>query len=231
MKKRILLTLAIIAMLVCVFAVSVSAAEYVDDAGIKYVTNSDGKTAYVADSRSTFIGTEAIIAEKVTIEGVEYTVTSVAGNFLRENSSVTVIYFPKTITQIGNETFRECLNIQSIYIDFENIVSIGTLGLTTATNTGGYANVKTDINYYPTSEYGKAEPQKTTVANFVNIETIGQAACQGFNVESLILGEKLNSFSIQTFRGARISSLLIKDSDITAIGNYTFDICENLKTI
>ena len=47
----------------------------------------------------------------------------------------------------------------------------------------------------------------------------------------MILGENLKDISIQTFRGARISSLLIKDSAITAIGNYCFQGCSNLNTV
>ena len=107
MKKKFLLAAIMLAMLICVFAVTASAATYTDENGIQYVTNSDGTTAYVADSRSTFSGTEAIIAEKITIEGVEYTVTSVANNFLNENQTVEVIYFPKTITKIGSYTYRK----------------------------------------------------------------------------------------------------------------------------
>ncbi|MBQ4585861.1 MAG: leucine-rich repeat protein [Clostridia bacterium] len=229
MKKKLLLVVSMLAILMCLLAISVSAAEYTDANGIKYTTNSDG-TAQVAKNPD-FTGTEAIIAEKITVDGVEYTVTSVAGNAFDYLTTLTTIYFPPTITKITGWTFRGASNMEKIYIDFENLTYVGSQGFTTGTNGGGYNNVKEDIIIYATSEYGKETPTQTTVANFASITNIGQASFQGLNVQKIIIGENVTSFGIQSFRGSAVTELVLNCSKVDTLPNYSFDACKNLVTI
>ncbi len=229
MKKKLLLVVSLLAILMCLLAISVSAATYTDANGIKYTTNSDG-TATVANNTD-FTGTEAIIAEKITVDGVEYTVTSVAGNAFDYMSTLTTIYFPPTITKITGWTFRGASSMEKIYIDFENLTYVGSQGFTTGTNSGGYTNVKEDIAIYATSEYGKETPTQTTVANFANLTTIGQASFQGLNVSKIIIGENVTSFGIQSFRGSAVTELILNCSKVDTLPNYSFDYCRSLVTI
>ena len=229
MKKKLLLVVSMLAILMCLLAISVSAAEYTDANGIKYTTNSDG-TAQVAKNPD-FTGTEAIIAEKITVDGVEYTVTSVAGNAFDYLTTLTTIYFPPTITKITGWTFRGASNMEKIYIDFENLTYVGSQGFTTGTTGNDYKNVKTDIAIYATSEYGKEAPTQTTVANFANLTNIGQASFQGLNVQKIIIGENVTSFSGQSFRGSSVVELILNCTKITKLVSFSFDICKNLTTI
>lgn len=230
MKKKILLVLAMLAMLVCLLAISVSAAEYTDENGIKYTTNSDD-TATVADSRNTLTATEVIIAEKITVDGKEYTVTSVAENAFRELTSVTTIYFPPTITKLTGYTFCKASSLEKVYIDFDKLTSVGHLGFTTGSNGSGYSDVKTNIAIYATSEYGKETPTQTTVANFENITNIGQAAFQGLNVSKIIIGNKVTSFAVQSFRGSTVTELVLNCSSVTTLPSYSFDACASLSIV
>ncbi len=230
MKKKLLIVAMLIMAIICLLTASVSAAEYVDENGIKYKTNSDG-TATVADSRETFSGTDAIIKSTITVEGTEYTVTTVASSAFNGESQLTTIYFPPTITTIQGYTFCGCSNLTNVYIDVENLVTLGERGLTTCTNSNGDNGTIKTIKFSPTSEYGKAEPQAIDVANFKNIKTIGAAAAQGFNANALILGENLESFSKQAFRHSSIQSLVMKTTKLTYFNHYTFNACLNLKTI
>ena len=232
MKKKLLLMAMLVIAMICLLAVSASAAEYVDEAGIKYVTNSDGKTAYVKDNRSNFTGgTEAIIKEKITIDGTEYTVTSIGADVFNGVTSLETIYFPPTITEIKGYTFCGCSNLKNVYIDVENLVTLGERGLTTCTNSNGDSGTIKTIKFYPTSEFGKAEPQTIDVANFKNIKTIGAAAAQGFNANKLILGENLESMAKQVFRHSSIESLVIETTKLTYFYHFSFNACTNLKTI
>lgn len=230
MKKKILLTLAMALMLVCVLAFSVSAADYVDDNGIKYTTTSS-TTAKVADSRSTLTGTQAIIAEKITIDGTEYTVTAVDSNAFNGLTSLQTIYFPPTITKLGSSTFSSCSGLTAIYIDFANLTEIGTLGFSTGTNQNGYSNVKNDITIYSASEYGADAPAKMVTANFANITNFGWAACQGLNVENVIVGESLTYLQRQIFRGSTMKTVVLSSENLTRIDHYSLNSCSNLETV
>ncbi len=230
MKKRCLLIIAIVVMLACTLVISVGAADYVDENGIKYTTNSDG-TAKVADNRKVFTGTDAIIKATITVDGVEYTVTTVASDAFNGLTNLETLYFPPTITHITGYTYSGCTNLKNVYVNFENLVVVGGRGLTTCTNSNGDSGTRKDINFYDPSEYGKENPQTVVTANFKNITTIGDAAMQGLNVENLILGENLSSMSKQCFRHSTISTLKIETTKLTAFYHYAFNACLNLRTI
>ena len=230
MKKRILLIIAIVAMLACTLAISVSAAEYVDENGLKYVTNSDG-TARLVDNRTAFTGTEAIVKEKITVEGVEYTVTTIDKDVFYGLTNLETIYFPSTITRINGYTYCGCSGLKNVYVNFENLVVIGERGLTTCTSSNSDSGTRKDINFYDPSEYGKENPQTVVTANFKNITSIGDAAMQGLNVENLILGENLSNMPKQSFRHSTISTLKIETTKPTTFCHYAFNACLNLKTI
>lgn len=230
MKKKIFLAIAIVAMLMCAFAISISAVDYVDENGIKYSTTS-GTTAKVADSRSTLKGTKAIIAETITIDGKEYTVTAVDHNVFSGIATLETIYFPPTITTFGNQTFSNCQGLTSIYVDFSNVVSIGSLGFTTGTNQNSCDNVKTDIALYAPSEYGKEAPVQMTTANFKSITNFGWASCQGLNVENVIVGESLTYLQRQVFRASTMKTFVLESENLTRIDHYSVAQCTNLKKI
>ena len=230
MKKRIFLMIAIIVMLASVLAVSVSAAEYTDENGIKYSTSSDG-TAKVIDSRKTFTGSEAIIKETITVGGVEYTVTTIAYDTFSGLANLETIYFPPTITHINGYTYSGCANLKNVYVNFENLVVVGNRALTTCTNSNGDNGTRKDINFYDPSEYGKENPQAVVTANFKSITKIGEAAMQGLNVQHLILGENLESMAKQCFRHSTMSTLKINSTKLTSLYHFSFNACLNLKEI
>ncbi|MBR2025416.1 MAG: leucine-rich repeat domain-containing protein [Clostridia bacterium] len=130
MKKKILLFVAIIAMLVCLFAISASAATETID-GLVYDLNSNG-TARLGKNANQNVDMETIIIpEKVTdSNGKEYTVTEIYEGSFRNNKTVKYISLPPTITFIGGAAFNSCSNL--VFIDFndnQNNVSMTSWGV------------------------------------------------------------------------------------------------------
>ena len=97
-----------------------------DDTGAAYkVTSANGKTPavqYIAPKSGTK-GTVTVPSE-VTIDGVTYKVTSIAGNAFKGTKKIKKIVIGSNITSIGKNAFAGCTSLTSITIG-KNVTKIG----------------------------------------------------------------------------------------------------------
>ena len=97
-----------------------------DDTGAAYkVTSANGKTPavqYLAP-KSGVKGTVTVPLE-VTIDGVTYKVTSIAGNAFKDTKKIKKIVIGSNITSIGKNAFAGCTSLTSITIG-KNVTKIG----------------------------------------------------------------------------------------------------------
>ena len=97
-----------------------------DDTGAAYkVTSANGKTPavqYIAP-KSGVKGTVTVPLE-VTIDGVTYKVTSIAGNAFKDTKKIKKIVIGSNITSIGKNAFAGCTSLTSITIG-KNVTKIG----------------------------------------------------------------------------------------------------------
>lgn len=97
-----------------------------DDTGAAYkVTSANGKTPavqYLAPKSGTK-GT-VTVPSKVTIDGVTYKVTSIAGNAFKGTKKIKKIVIGSNITSIGKNAFAGCTSLTSITIG-KNVTKIG----------------------------------------------------------------------------------------------------------
>ena len=77
--------------------------------GINYNLNS-AKTAEVTKSNVTG---DIVIPEKITVDGVEYSVTSIGYEAFAECKALTSVKMP-SVTSIDNRAFRDCSNLTSV---------------------------------------------------------------------------------------------------------------------
>ena len=233
MKKKILLTLAMVLMLVCVLAFSVSAANKIgsttDANGLNYTVYDDG-TASLKDNRSYSASETVVIPSTVVYNENVYTVTATENHAFYGSTTIKTIYFPSTITALGERTITNCSVLESVYIDLENLTSIKTCGLTNNDKTNDCKISNWNVKYYPTSEYGKEAPVATTVAKFTNIVTLGTACLQGAPFTVMEFGENLQTIPVQSLRQSSMETLIIK-GNITFIGNWSVAQCASLKTV
>ena len=97
-----------------------------DKSGVIYkVTNSDAKTPEVEYTAPVNKETKkVVIPDTVTIDGVEYAVTSIAKNAFKNNKKLTEVKIGKNVTSIGDNAFAGCKNLRKVELN-ENLTAIG----------------------------------------------------------------------------------------------------------
>ena len=107
-----------------VFSTSASAYDVKID-GIYYNIISEGKTAEVTMNVEDKYSGEVVIPSSITVEGKEYTVTSIRNSAFYECSSLTSVTIPNSVTSIGNYAFYNCSRLTSVTIP-NSVTSIGS---------------------------------------------------------------------------------------------------------
>ena len=124
MKKFYFLLIALLCSATMSFAYDVE----ID--GIYYDFDHENKTAMVTyggwdeeTGGSLYTQSEIVIPEKVTYNGVEYSVTSIGNSAFFECSSLTSITIPNSVTEVGGGVFGNCSNLKSVVLS-ENMTSL-----------------------------------------------------------------------------------------------------------
>ena len=134
MKKKIALALLIVSILVCLFAISVSATEI---GGIYYTFNSNNgvNTATVSTKNEKNCSLEIVsIPETVTHNGTVYTVSKIESSAFGStdasaaNQIIKEVTIPKTVAGIGHHAFRNCNKLEKVTI----LASSGSFTLSNA---------------------------------------------------------------------------------------------------
>ena len=112
-------------------AMTVQAASITVD-GINYTTNVTKKEATVAKytinknpADTLFYTGDIVIPEKITYEGVEYTVVATAANSFVDCKDVTSVQLPATCVTIARNTFKGCSSLTKSPIP-ETAISVGS---------------------------------------------------------------------------------------------------------
>ena len=121
MKKLFVFLFSLI--LSVVFSTSALAYDVKID-GIYYNLISKGKTAAVTSGEEKYSG-EVVIPSSITVEGKEYTVTSIEKKAFYECKGLTSVTIPNSVTSIGESAFAFCSGLTSITIP-NSVKSIGS---------------------------------------------------------------------------------------------------------
>ena len=106
--------------------------------GTYIILSKQKKTASISDD--TGLSGECSIPESIVFNGVKYTVTEIAANAFENNTGLTKVVIPNTITNIGPSAFAGCSNLQSITVYIETPIDFTTATATTraiTTRSGG----------------------------------------------------------------------------------------------
>lgn len=139
--------------------------------GINYSLNADAKTAGVTKSNVTG---DIVIPEKITVDGVEYSVTSIVVNAFGGCKALTSVAMP-SVTRIGYCAFGSCSSLTSV--DMPLVTSIG--------------------------EYAFSSCSSLTSVDMPSVTSIGSEAFCGCPIINLSLPATLTSIGNNCFTATR----------------------------
>ncbi len=157
--------------------------------GINYSLNGYAKTASVTKSNVTG---DIVIPEKITVDGVEYPVTSIGSNAFQDCKALTSVDMP-SVTSIGGDAFQSCSSLTSV--DMPLVTSIGD-----------------DAFYSCSSLTSVAMPSVTSIGARAFI------SCSSLTSVDMPL---VTSISVWAFRDSPIINLSLP-ATLTSIGNGCF---------
>ena len=258
MKKKILLTLAIISVFICLFAISVSATK-VD--GIYYsFSEKDGVYTATVNSKNVNCELEYVsIPEKVIYNEKEYTVTALAENAFSGsnpkwagNTHIKKVIIPSTVSSIGKHCFRNCATVEEVIIngthtafldaEFYNCTNLRVLdmsGMTALTSFGGYFTTgakKLETVIMPntvTSIAGKTfqSPKFTTLVLSSNIVSIGENAFQETALKKVILPPSLTTTQKDIFHKNPLEVVVFGNADVSGYTNTLLSSCGSINLV
>ena len=227
------------------------------DGVIYYVTYKENEDGTKGDLVAAVYGYEGkkekvTVQSKVTIQGVNYTITEVA-NSAFACKSVKSVTFPDTITKFGSYVFEACESLENVKLPkkLKNLGSGTFAGCKSLTSVqvpsgvtelytevfSGCSNLKKVVLAKKTKHIGDyvfCDCEKlTTIKNLDNVETIGsEAFCRCKKLTSLTFGKKLSSIGAGAFFGcSALKSITIQSKSMDYIGTQVFDGTKNLKTL
>ena len=150
MKKVFVFLFSLI--LSVIFSTSASAYDVKID-GIYYNLISKVKTAEVTRNVEVEYSGEVVIPSSITVEGKEYTVTSIGKQAFYDCSGLTSISIGNSVTSIGEMAFQGCSSLTSVTIP-NSVISIGDqtfyecTGLTSVTIPNSVTSIGDYAFYY-----------------------------------------------------------------------------------
>ena len=111
-------SLLLVAMLLVATSNSLAQASFETIDGIRYLIDSDTKTATVVplSGDQKYSGDVAVPEKVKATDGVEYAVTTFGENAFKESRGLTSITIPSSVTSLGNACFSGCSGLTSITI-------------------------------------------------------------------------------------------------------------------
>lgn len=179
--------------------------------GINYNLNADAKTAVVTKSNVTG---DIVIPEKITVDGVEYSVTSIGYQAFKDCMHLTSVKMPSVLT-IETDAFQECSNLTSV--DMPSVTSIGFQSF-------WYCDDLTSVNMPSVTSiverafYGCSS---LTSVDLPLVETIGVDAFHSCGGLTSVDMPSVTSIGNYAFGGCPITNLSLP-ATLTSIGNSCF---------
>lgn len=171
---------------------------------------------------------ELRIPAELNYEGQTYTVTGIYGDALRDNTSMTKVIIPSTISYIGfdkdgygyfQNPFIGCTALESFEVEEENPILCAVNGIL-------YNKEKTKLYIHPSA----AKRTSFTVPEGVT-KVAGMAFSYNPYLVSVIIPDEVTSLEYSTFFGCTNLKEVRLPSNLQFLGGWTFGNCSSLKTV
>ena len=183
--------------------------------GINYSLNADAKTA---DVTGITISGDIVIPEKITVDGVEYSVDGMYRYVFSERNSLTSIKMP-SVRYLPEYTFEDCLNLTSVDMPlvtnigrwaFKNCKSLTSVNMPSVTDISSYAfdgcSSLTSVDMPSVtdiSSYAFDGCSSLTSVDMPLVTRIGDHAFVGCPIRKLYLPTTLTSIAEYCFTSTR----------------------------
>ncbi len=195
--------------------------------GITYSVENGEATLISIEGYEIFEDGEVVIPSYITIEGVDYPVTSIASGTADEpifsSDEITKVTIPSTITSIGGYVFYYCDNLTKIYFEgeLEDWLSIDF------EDRWNYSSA--DRTLYTLYLEGKA---LTDLIIPEGVETISQQTFNGCDIQSVTFPSTLKEIGKSAFGScANITEVDLSDTQVTVIDDYAFVYCYGIEQV
>lgn len=179
--------------------------------GINYSLNADAKTA---DVTGITISGDIVIPEKITVDGVEYSVEGMYRYIFRERNSLTSVKMP-SVRYLPEHTFEECSNLTSV-----DMPSVTNIGMWAFKNCESLTSVNmpsvTDI-----SSNAFDGCSSLTSVDMHSVTDISSHAFSGCSSLSSVVMPSVTRIGDNAFGGCPIRKLYLPTT-LTSIGNSCF---------
>lgn len=179
--------------------------------GINYSLNADAKTADVTEIT---ISGDIVIPEKITVDGVEYSVEGMYRYIFRERNSLTSVKMP-SVRYLPENTFEECSNLTSV-----DMPSVTNIGMWAFKNCESLTSVNmpsvTDI-----SSNAFDGCSSLTSVDMPSVTDISSHAFSGCSSLSSVVMPSVTRIGDNAFGGCPIRKLYLPTT-LTSIGNSCF---------
>ena len=229
-------------------AMTVQAASITVD-GINYTTNATKKEATVAKytinknpADTLFYTGDIVIPEKITYEGVEYTVVATAANSFVDCKDVTSVQLPATCVTIARNTFKGCSSLTKSPIP-ETAISVGSGVFNGCTSLeevilvpGWNKPVSEEFANCPNLKRFIIADGTTPVVMKVNAFGANAAAQTALkSIEYIYMGRDVDASAYlnneQPFHNMTALKTLVIGGETTTIQGTTFQGCTALQTV
>ena len=223
-----LVLLVVIAILATSNSYAQASFETID--GLRYLIDSDAKTATLTANTGEKYSGDIVVPEKVkATDGVEYPVTAFGDNAFKECGGLKSVTIPSSVTSLGSNCFEMCSGLTSLTIP-SSVTSLGNWcfyncsGLTSITIPSSVTSLGFCC-FYNCSDL-------TSITIPSSVTSLG--SCCFYNcsdLKSLIIPSSVTSLDDYCFYNCSGLTSITIPSSVTSLGLHCFHNCSGLTSI
>ena len=196
--------------------------------GIYYNLLSKAKSALVTSGDNKYTG-DVVIPASITVEGVDYNVTSIENRAFYECRELTSISIPNSVTSIGEYAFYYCSALSSISIP-NSVKSIGRHAFNTCKSLTSISIPNSVTTIEPSTFYKCSSLTSVSIPNSVT-SILDNAFSDCGSLNSVSIPNSVKTIGSQTFlRCSNLTSITIPNS-VTTIGDGALQHCSKLTSV
>ena len=203
-------------------------AEVID--GLRYVLDSETKTAMLLPQKNVKYSGDIVIPEKVKgNDGMEYVVTSLGEDCFNGCKGLTSITIPSSVTSLGNSCFYDCSGLTSIIIPS----SVTSLGIACFSGCIGLTSITIPSSVTSLGDYCFCDCSGLTfIAIPSSVTSFGNSCffrCSGLT--SITIPSSVTSLGEDCFYDCSGLTSITIPSSVTSLGEDCFRDCSGLTSI